>query len=161
MPVSLSGIIHHSHSFTRLEIYHHIYFTFVLIIGSFKWTNTVDLIYVFFSLFLTPVGFSLTWISNSLKAVLRCLRGDLKEWGIYQMRQCPFAYLKANLNGLYCLHNNRYWHFSLLLFEPPFFFCSSSPLFFRNDEWNQGETARHITLPWTEASSNKRACCCV
>ena len=23
MPVSLSGIIHHSHSFTRLEIYHH------------------------------------------------------------------------------------------------------------------------------------------
>ena len=25
MPVSLSGIIHHSHSFTRLEIYHHIY----------------------------------------------------------------------------------------------------------------------------------------
>ena len=26
MPVSLSGIIHHSHSFTRLKIYHHIYF---------------------------------------------------------------------------------------------------------------------------------------
>ena len=26
MPVSLSRIIHHSHSFTRLEIYHHIYF---------------------------------------------------------------------------------------------------------------------------------------
>ena len=26
MPVSLSGIIHHSHSFTRLETYHHIYF---------------------------------------------------------------------------------------------------------------------------------------
>ena len=25
MPVSLSGIINHSHSFTRLEIYHHIY----------------------------------------------------------------------------------------------------------------------------------------
>ena len=24
--MSLSGIIHHSHSFTRLEIYHHIYF---------------------------------------------------------------------------------------------------------------------------------------
>ena len=29
MPVSLSGIIHHSHSFTRLKIYHHIYFIFV------------------------------------------------------------------------------------------------------------------------------------
>ena len=26
MPVSLSGVIHHSHSFTGLEIYHHIYF---------------------------------------------------------------------------------------------------------------------------------------
>ena len=26
MPVSLSSIINHSHSFTRLEIYHHIYF---------------------------------------------------------------------------------------------------------------------------------------
>ena len=26
MPVSLSGIIHHSHSFTRPEIYHHIHF---------------------------------------------------------------------------------------------------------------------------------------
>ena len=31
MPVSLSGIIHHSHSFTRLEIYHHIYFSQYLI----------------------------------------------------------------------------------------------------------------------------------
>ena len=32
MPVSLFRIIHHSHSFTRLEIYHHIYFirTFML-----------------------------------------------------------------------------------------------------------------------------------
>ena len=28
MPVSLSGIIHHSHSFTRLEIHHHIYFIY-------------------------------------------------------------------------------------------------------------------------------------
>ena len=28
MPVSLSGITHHSHSFTRLEIYHHIYFIY-------------------------------------------------------------------------------------------------------------------------------------
>ena len=26
MPLSLSRIIHHSHSFTRLEIHHHIYF---------------------------------------------------------------------------------------------------------------------------------------
>ena len=28
MPVSLSRIIHHSHSFTRLEIYRHIYFIY-------------------------------------------------------------------------------------------------------------------------------------
>ena len=26
--MSLSGIIHHSHSFTKLEIYHHIYFIY-------------------------------------------------------------------------------------------------------------------------------------
>ena len=31
MPVSLSGITHHSHSFTRLEIYHHIYFITVVL----------------------------------------------------------------------------------------------------------------------------------
>ena len=30
--MSLSGIIHHSHSFTRLEIYHHIYFKVILIL---------------------------------------------------------------------------------------------------------------------------------
>ena len=29
--MSLSRIIHHSHSFTRLEIYHHIYFKITLI----------------------------------------------------------------------------------------------------------------------------------
>ena len=28
MPVSISRIIYHSHSFTRLEIYHHIYFMY-------------------------------------------------------------------------------------------------------------------------------------
>ena len=31
MPVSLSRIIHHSHSFTMLEIYHHIYFKIFLL----------------------------------------------------------------------------------------------------------------------------------
>ena len=35
MPVSLSGIIHHSHSFTRLKIYHHIY----LIYHTFRHSN--------------------------------------------------------------------------------------------------------------------------
>ena len=33
MPVSLSGIIHHSHSFTRLKIYHHAYFKDVSIVS--------------------------------------------------------------------------------------------------------------------------------
>ena len=28
MPLSLSGITHHSHLFTRLKIYHHIYFIY-------------------------------------------------------------------------------------------------------------------------------------
>ena len=32
MPVSLSRIIHHSHSFTRPEIYHHIYFITLLLL---------------------------------------------------------------------------------------------------------------------------------
>ena len=32
--MSLSGIIHHSHSFTRLEIYHHIYFKMKIITFS-------------------------------------------------------------------------------------------------------------------------------
>ena len=31
MPVSLSGIIHHSHSSTRLKIYHHIYLIIIII----------------------------------------------------------------------------------------------------------------------------------
>ena len=31
--MSLSGIIHHSHSFTRLEIYHHIYFKYFYVIN--------------------------------------------------------------------------------------------------------------------------------
>ena len=35
MPVSLSGIINHSHSFTRLEIYHHIYFIVILCLKMF------------------------------------------------------------------------------------------------------------------------------
>ena len=34
--MSLSGIIHHSHSFTRLEIYHHIYFIYCLVPGYFS-----------------------------------------------------------------------------------------------------------------------------
>ena len=36
MPVSLSGIIHHSHSFTRLEIYHHIYFNIHVVQNGYE-----------------------------------------------------------------------------------------------------------------------------
>ena len=43
MPVSLSRIIHHSHSFTRLEIYHHIYFNFKMA-GNFLKRKSFDLI---------------------------------------------------------------------------------------------------------------------
>ena len=32
--MSLSGITHHSHSFTRLEIYHHIYFNKYLVLST-------------------------------------------------------------------------------------------------------------------------------
>ena len=47
MPLSLSGIIHHSHSFTRLEIYNHIYFNIVLIghCNIFVARFTIDTLY--------------------------------------------------------------------------------------------------------------------
>ena len=52
--MSLSGIIHHSHSFTRLEIYHHIYFTKIILISpdfivlnSFIYAHCISLFMIF------------------------------------------------------------------------------------------------------------------
>ena len=52
--MSLSGIIHHSHSFTRLEIYHHFYFKGKLVRGAKRgktrnWYQTRENLYAVLS----------------------------------------------------------------------------------------------------------------
>ena len=44
--MSLSGIIHHSHSFTRLEIYHEIYFKDAIVSLSCRFQHNVMYIYM-------------------------------------------------------------------------------------------------------------------
>ena len=44
--MSLSGIIHHSHSFTRLEIYHHIYFKDAIVSLSCRIQHNVVYVYM-------------------------------------------------------------------------------------------------------------------
>ena len=44
--MSLSGIIHHSHSFTRLKTYHHIYFKIYAVIKMAYGQASIPIVYI-------------------------------------------------------------------------------------------------------------------
>ena len=78
MPVSLSGIIHHSHSFTRLEIYHHIYFIYLFIL----------LILVFYILIFIYIRY--------LKHDIILLKGSFKEGCSAMMSSYSYSVSSVN-----------------------------------------------------------------
>ena len=80
MPVSLSGIIHHSHSFTRLKIYHHIYLIGILLLLNGKGLGSCMLVFsqqMFYNSFGLLLGNFTTHSSSFVQCKVKCLLQQL------------------------------------------------------------------------------------